>query len=175
MVQLFQIVLRHLKEVVEASTRLILHGERNAVTKTVTGNHRRTECDYLCTLDAGYLLIDGAKNHVRAAHIYKEAHNAIALPQSRKLIEEATCTFFKRFEFKHKRSLVGTLACDEVIARNLFAALYHGIVSQHLIHLVYHLLGTLLAGGWWQRDGYEECSRVFVRHKTRLGCAHSEH
>ena len=71
--------------------------------------------------------------------------------------------------------MVGTLACNEVIARNLFATLYHGVVGQHIIHLLNHLLRTLLASGRRQRDGNEERSRVFVRNKSRFGCAHSEH
>ncbi len=75
----------------------------------------------------------------------------------------------KRLELHDERSLVGTLARDEVVTRDTHGALYCRIGGQHGVYLVHHFISLLHTGA--RRGGYsgEHGTRILVWDKSRLG------
>ena len=143
LVQLGQIVLDDAKELVQRTTRAVLHNERHTTIGRETRNHRRCKGQNLCILDVCRLDENLSDDTRCTLWVKEETVDTIALPQSAELPEEAMLTLREWFQLDDERSLVRTRTGNEVIALNLLTVLDGRVGSQNAVHLTDDLLGAL--------------------------------
>ena len=156
----------------QVATRAVLHHQRDTRVGREARDHRRCEGQDLCILDVGSL-DEYLSLHTRGIiRIEEEAVDAVALPQSGEFPPESLLAVGERLQLDDERSLVGTGTSDEVITLNLLTALDGRVGSQDRVYLVDDLGSTGHRGSWRHGDGTEECTRILIRHQSRLRGKH---
>ena len=105
-VQLCQEALGHFKELVQVAASLVLHGHGHTVLYGETWNHRRTEGQDLCVLDACRLLVDHTQHGVLLIRIDHECHGILVVDSALDAVGDATGTVFKGLQLDDERCLV---------------------------------------------------------------------
>ncbi len=159
LVELREEVLSDIEEIVYIATSSIRRVECQTAGSREALHHWRLEGENLRSFDRGRLLVDHAEHHLRTEVVdIKILHERLFL-----------VALLKRLELHDERSLVGTLACDEVVTRDTHGVPYCRIGSQHGVYLVHHFVSLLHTGA--RRGGYsgEHGTRILIGDKSRLG------
>ena len=172
LVQLSQELLHIIKELIQVTTGLILHGHGNTILHRETGNHRWSKGKHLCILDSSSLLVDHTQYRGILHRVDKQRLDTATGTSLLDTVEESTRTLLEWLQLHDDGTLVRTGTTDKAITHDGVTGCDGWVASQHLIYLLNHLCCTFLRSTRSCRDTSEDSTGILIRHQTRLGCTH---